>query len=164
MEPKDLQATETALFGAGCFWGVEETFRMTEGVVETSVGYAGGNTEHPTYEHVCSDKSGHAEVVQVLFDPMVIPYEKLLDVFFSSHNPTTRDRQGPDIGSQYRSVIFFTNAKQEMEARAKIEKLQTSGRWSSPIVTHVEAAPTFWPAEDYHQKYLLKQGRSSCHF
>jgi peptide-methionine (S)-S-oxide reductase len=129
MKPSSQSSTETALFGAGCFWGVEETFRVAAGVTETEVGYAGGKREHPTYEQVCSDATGHAEVVRVTFDPSVISYEKLLDIFFSSHNPTTRDRQGPDIGSQYRSVIFFTSSAQEKEARAKIATLEKSGRW-----------------------------------
>jgi peptide-methionine (S)-S-oxide reductase len=155
--------TETALFGAGCFWGVEEAFRTTLGVIGTAVGYAGGKEDHPTYEQVCSDLTGHAEVVEVKFDPKIISYDKLLNIFFTSHNPTTRNRQGPDIGSQYRSVIFFTTPAQEKEAHAKIAILEKSDRWSSPIVTHVEAAPTFWPAEEYHQKYLLKQGKTSCH-
>lgn len=142
---------------------MEEAFRTLPGVIQTTVGYAGGRREHPTYEQVCSDATGHAEVVRVEFDPTKISYEKLLDVFFSSHNPTTRNRQGPDIGSQYRSVIFFTDPKQEEIALNTIDRLSKEKRWSKPIVTEVIAAPAFWEAEDYHQQYLLKQGRSSCH-
>lgn len=156
-------ASETALFGAGCFWGVEETFRVLPGVLSTTVGYAGGRTEHPTYEQVCSDCTGHAEVVKVDYDPERISYEELLRVFFSSHNPTQKNRQGPDIGTQYRSVIFFTTPAQEKAAHAAVDYERQSGTWDRPIATLVEQAPTFWPAEDYHQKYLRKQGRSSCH-
>lgn len=164
MEPKKDAATDTALFGAGCFWGVEETFRTTIGVLETAAGYAGGKEDHPTYEQACSDVTGHAEVVQVTFDPTTTSYKKLLEIFFASHNPTLRNRQGPDIGSQYRSVIFFTTLAQEKLAHAMIETLEKEKRWSSPIVTEVSPAPVFWPAEDYHQKYLMKQRRTSCHF
>lgn len=153
---------EKATFGAGCFWGVEETFRQLKGVVSTAVGYEGGNTEKPTYRDVCTDETGHAEVVQVVYDPQVISYEKLLDVFWHSHNPTTLNRQGPDVGTQYRSVIFFHNSQQEKEARVSKEKIQKTG-YKSPIVTQILAAQTFWAAEDYHQQYLAKRGLSHCH-
>jgi peptide-methionine (S)-S-oxide reductase len=153
---------EKATFGAGCFWGVEETFSQLKGVVSTAVGYEGGNTEKPTYRDVCTDETGHAEVVQVTYDPQVISYEKLLDVFWHSHNPTSLNRQGPDIGTQYRSVIFFHNPQQEKAALASKEKLQKTG-YKSPIVTQIVSAQTFWVAEDYHQQYLAKRGLSHCH-
>jgi len=152
-----------ALFGAGCFWGVEESFRMLPGVHATSVGYAGGTTEQPTYEQVCSGFTQHAEVVRIEFDPKQISYAELVKKFFTLHNPTLRNRPGPDIGTQYRSVIFFSDSTQEKESRAEIEAQRQSGMWSAPIVTEVLPAPTFWPAEEYHQQYLKKQGRRSCH-
>ena len=154
---------ETATFGAGCFWGVEEAFRQMPGVIDTKVGYAGGTLEKPTYRDVCSDRTGHAEVVQVTFDPALISYRQLLDSFFSLHDPTTRNRQGPDVGSQYRSVVFFQTPEQEREARALVTELQSSGRFKRPIVTQIEPAPQFYEAEDYHQRYLQKQGLGSCH-
>lgn len=154
---------ETATFAAGCFWGVEETFRQTPGVVETTVGYLGGHTANPTYKDVCSDETGHAEVVQVTFDPSKVSYDKLLDVFWSAHDPTTLNRQGPDIGTQYRSAIFFHSPEQERQARASKEKLQASGKFRRPIVTEITPASTFYAAEDYHQKYLAKRGLSHCH-
>lgn len=154
---------EKATFGAGCFWGVEEAFRQMPGVIDTKVGYAGGTLENPTYRDVCSDRTGHAEVVQVTFDPALISYRQLLDSFFNLHDPTTRNRQGPDVGSQYRSVVFFHSPDQEREARALITQLQSSGRFKRPIVTQIEPAPQFYEAEDYHQRYLQKQGLGSCH-
>ena len=152
-----------AMFGAGCFWGVELVFQQTEGIEETAVGYAGGATENPTYEEVCADQTGHAEVVHVTFDPDKVSYEALLQVFFDNHNPTTHNRQGPDVGSQYRSVIFAFDAAQKAAARAAISALNESGKWPNPVVTEIEDAPTFWVAEDYHQKYLEKRGLNVCH-
>ena len=154
--------TEKATFGAGCFWGVESTFRSIEGVTDAAVGYAGGSTENPTYEDVCTDETGHAEVVQVEFDPSVVSYEKLLDVFWASHNPTTLNRQGPEVGKQYRSVIFYHSPEQRAAAEASKAALEKSGKFRSPIVTQIEAAPRFYRAEDYHQRYLEKRGRSHC--
>lgn len=156
-------ATRLAMFGAGCFWGVEEAFRQVEGVVSTAVGYAGGTLEHPTYEDVCSDRTGHAEVVQVEYDPQRVSYERLLEVFWGIHDPTTLNRQGPDVGTQYRSVIFYHDAEQGALARASKERLERSGRYARPIVTQIEPAPTFWRAEEYHQQYLAKRGQSACH-
>ncbi len=153
----------TATFGAGCFWGVEETFRTTEGVVETAVGYMGGSKPNPTYEDVCSDASGHAEVVQVTYDPERVTYEKLLQIFWENHNPTTLNRQGPDAGTQYRSAIFYHDASQKEVAERSKAELETSGKWSKPIVTEITEAKPFWRAEEYHQKYLQKRGESSCH-
>ena len=155
---------ETAMFGAGCFWGVEETFRQLPGVLETEVGYAGGSTENPTYEQVCSDATGHAEVVKIKFDPKKISYEKLLKTFFSSHNPTTLNYQGPDFGSQYRSAIFFFSDEQKKDAEKEKETQGKSGIWKKPIVTEITPAKPFYSAEDYHQKYLMKRGLGSCHF
>ena len=154
--------TEKATFGAGCFWGVEETFRNLKGVLSTSVGYAGGTKENPTYQDVCTDKTGHAEVVEVEFDPAQVSYDQLLDVFWSNHNPTTLNRQGPDVGTQYRSVIFYHSPEQEAAANASKEKLEKSGRFNRPIVTQIEPAPKFWRAEEYHQRYLQKRGQSHC--
>lgn len=154
---------ETATFGAGCFWGVEETFRQLPGVIETMVGYLGGHTKNPTYQDVCTDETGHAEVVQIQYDPAKVSYEQLLDVFWSSHDPTTVNRQGPDIGTQYRSAIFFHTPEQERVARASKDKMQASGKFRHPIVTEITPASTFYPAEDYHQKYLAKRGLSHCH-
>lgn len=154
--------TEKAIFGAGCFWGVEETFRNLKGVISTAVGYAGGTKNKPTYEDVCTDKTGHAEVVEVEFDPGQITYNELLDVFWSNHNPTTLNRQGPDVGMQYRSVIFYHSPQQKSVAEASKEKLAKSGKFNGPIVTQIEPAPKFWRAEEYHQRYLEKRGRSHC--
>lgn len=154
---------ETATFAAGCFWGVEETFRQVPGVVETTVGYLGGHTANPTYKDVCTDETGHAEVVQVTFDPSKVSYDKLLDVFWSAHDPTTLNRQGPDIGTQYRSAIFFHSSEQERQARASMEKMQASGKFRRPVVTEITPASTLFRAEDYHQKYLAKRGLSHCH-
>ena len=152
-----------ATFGAGCFWGVELAFSQNFGVTRTAVGYAGGNMPDPTYEMVCTGQSGHAEVVEVEYDPSKIEYSALLDLFWSIHDPTTLNRQGPDIGTQYRSAIFFHDAEQETSARTSVEKLQLSGKFPSPIVTEIAPAPQFYPAEDYHQKYLEKRGMKNCH-
>jgi len=154
--------TEKATFGAGCFWGVEENFRNLKGVLSTAAGYAGGTKENPTYEDVCSDKTGHAEVVQVEFDPSQISYDNLLDVFWSNHNPTTLNRQGPDVGTQYRSVIFYHSPEQKLAAEASREKLNSTGRFRQKVVTQIEPAPRFWRAEEYHQRYLQKRGQSHC--
>ena len=154
--------TEKATFGAGCFWGVEETFRNLKGVLSTAAGYAGGTKENPTYGDVCTDKTGHAEVVDVEFDPSQIDYDQLLDVFWSNHNPTTLNRQGPDIGTQYRSVIFYHSPEQETAAKASKAKVERSGRFNRSVVTQIEPAPKFWRAEEYHQRYLQKRSRSHC--
>ena len=149
---------EKATFGAGCFWGVEEAFRRIKGVVSTVVGYAGGKTENPTYKEVCTDKTGHAEVIQIEFDPSKITYDDLLAVFFQIHDPTTRNRQGPDVGSQYRSVIFYHSPKQKNSAEAYVQQLNLSGRFNGPIVTEILPAGPFYLAEEYHQKYHEKHG------
>ncbi|MFL6440051.1 MAG: peptide-methionine (S)-S-oxide reductase MsrA [Terriglobales bacterium] len=154
---------EKATFGAGCFWGVEESFRQLPGVSETEVGYLGGRTNNPSYKDVCADETGHAEVVQVTYDPAKISYEQLLDVFWSAHDPTTLNRQGPDVGTQYRSAIFFHSPEQERMARASKEKAQASGKFRRPVVTEITPASTFYRAEEYHQKYLAKRGVGHCH-
>lgn len=151
------------MFGAGCFWRVEEIFRKLPGVKETSVGYAGGTIENPTYEDVCSDRTGHAEVVQVSYDPKEISYEKLLNVFWENHNPTTPNRQGPDVGTQYRSVIFYHNDDQKNIAEKSKEELEKSGKFKNPIVTEIVDAKPFYKAEEYHQRYLQKRGLETCH-
>jgi peptide-methionine (S)-S-oxide reductase len=156
-------AIEKATFGAGCFWGVEARFSEISGVLDTAVGYEGGSLEHPTYKEVCTDRTGHAEVVQMTFDPARVSYEALLDAFFSLHDPTQLNRQGPDWGTQYRSVIFTENEQQAAAARAKIAELSASGSFRNPIATQVAPATTFWKAEEYHQKYLEKRGMVSCH-
>jgi peptide-methionine (S)-S-oxide reductase len=155
-------AMEKATFGAGCFWGVEATFRSVTGVKDAAVGYAGGKTENPTYEDVCSHGTGHAEVVQVEFDPAAVSYDRLLEVFWANHNPTTLNRQGPDVGDQYRSVIFYHSPEQQAAAEASKAQLDQSGRFKNPIVTVIQPAPTFYRAEDYHQRYLEKRGLSHC--
>lgn len=155
-------ASELATFGAGCFWGVEARFRQLPGVLDATAGYMGGQTPKPGYEAVCTGKTGHAEVVQVEYDPEQVSYEALLSLFFEMHNPTTLNRQGWDVGSQYRSVIFFHSESQHEAARHAIADLEESGRWQQPVVTQLEAAPEFWPAEEYHQRYLEKNGRGSC--
>ena len=152
---------ELATFGAGCFWSVEARFRAVEGVLEATSGYMGGQPE-PNYREVCTGTTGHAEVVQVQFDTEKVSYETLLALFFEMHNPTTLNRQGPDIGSQYRSAIFFHSPGQEKTALQAIETLDQSGRWPQPVVTEVEAAIPFWPAEEYHQRYLEKHGMGFC--
>ncbi len=154
---------EIATFGAGCFWGVEATFRQIPGVQETAVGYLGGTVPNPTYEDVCSDETGHAEVVQVTYDPSAVSYDKLLEVFWTSHDPTTLDRQGPDVGRQYRSAVFYHSPEQEAAARASKQRLEASGRFRRPIVTEITPASKFWRAEDHHQQYLEKRGLASCH-
>ncbi len=152
-----------ATFGAGCFWGVEAEFRRVKGVTATAVGYSGGLLKNPTYRDVCSDTTGHAEVVQVEYDPAVVPYDDLLNVFWENHDPTTLNRQGPDVGTQYRSAIFVHTPEQEAAARASKERLEESGRFRRPIVTQIEPAAEFWRAEEYHQQYLEKRGLASCH-
>ena len=154
---------EKATFGAGCFWGVEAAFRQIDGVISTAVGYSGGRTANPTYRDVCSDETGHAEVVEVEFDPAKVSYERLLDVFWENHDPTTLNRQGPDVGSQYRSAIFFHTPAQEATARESKARLEAAKRFRRPIVTEIEPAATFYRGEDYHQQYLEKRGLASCH-
>jgi peptide-methionine (S)-S-oxide reductase len=156
-------STEKATFAAGCFWGVEAAFREVPGVTATAVGYMGGSLENPTYPDVRTGRTGHAEVVQVEYDPARVGYEQMLDVFWASHDPTALNRQGPDVGTQYRSAIFFHTPEQQAAAQASKERLQASGRYPRPVVTAVTPAGTFWRAEDYHQKYLEKRGRSHCH-
>ncbi len=151
-----------ATFGAGCFWGVEARFREHPGVVDAAVGYMGGDLENPTYRQVCTGKSGHAEVVQVDYDESQTRYADLLVLFFNCHNPTTRNRQGPDIGSQYRSVIFVHNEAQANAASAAVLKASNSGRWEQSVVTEVVRAGTFWRAEEYHQQYLHKNAGRFC--
>jgi len=154
--------TEKATFAAGCFWGVEATFRQVPGVVDAAVGYTGGRTSNPTYEGVCTDETGHAEAVEVEFDPARTSYEKLLDVFWENHDPTQKDRQGPDVGTQYRSAIFFHSPEQQAAALASKARLEASGRLRRPIVTEIVPASTFWRAEEYHQRYLEKRGLAHC--
>ena len=153
---------ETATFAAGCFWGVEAAFRQLDGVISTQVGYIGGSVENPTYEQVCSGRTGHAEAVAVEYDPSRISYDELLNVFWENHDPTTLNRQGPDVGAQYRSAIFFHTPEQSAAARASKEKLEQSGKYKKPIVTEITAAPQFYRAEDYHQQYLEKRGVTHC--
>jgi len=152
--------TEKATFGAGCFWGVEIDFRNVPGVVDTAVGYEGGTLPNPTYEDVCSHTTGHAEVVQVEFDPDEVSYEQLLDVFWDAHDPTQVNRQGPDVGSQYRSVVFFHSPEQEEEALES--KARAQARFERPIATEIVPASDFWRAEEYHQQYLVKRGLATC--
>jgi peptide-methionine (S)-S-oxide reductase len=151
-----------ATFAAGCFWGIEAAFRKLDGVTSTRVGYTGGSVEDPSYGQVCSRKTGHAEAVEVTYESAQISYEDLLAVFWSSHNPRTRNRQGFDIGNQYRSAIFFHDPAQEAAAREAIERLDSAARFRKPIVTEVVPATTFWEAEQYHQQYLEKRGAASC--
>jgi peptide-methionine (S)-S-oxide reductase len=155
--------TQKATFGAGCFWGVEATFRQIPGVVSTRVGYAGGRTQNPSYKQVCYEDTGHAEVVEVVYDPAQVKYEDLLKVFWENHDPTTLNRQGPDVGEQYRSAIFFHDAAQEAAARKSMRELEAARVFSRPIVTEITPAAEFWEAEDYHQQYLEKRGMASCH-
>lgn len=155
--------TERVTFGAGCFWGVEVAFRQIRGVKDAAVGYMGGHVEQPTYEQVCTDRTGHAEVVDVEFDPGVISYEELLNVFWETHDPTQVNRQGPDVGRQYRSVIFYHSEAQREAAEASRQRLDESGRLRKPVATTVEPASSFWRAEEYHQRYLEKRGLASCH-
>ncbi len=154
---------QLATFAAGCFWGIEEAFRKIKGVKSTMVGYTGGRLENPTYEDVCTDKTGHAEAIQIQFDPSEVSYEKLLDVFWSIHDPTTMNRQGPDMGSQYRSMISFHTPEQEEIAKKSKEALERSGRFKNKIVTEILPALTFYKAEEYHQQYYMKRGGGSCY-
>jgi peptide-methionine (S)-S-oxide reductase len=155
---------EIATFGAGCFWGVEAAFQRVPGVTETAVGYSGGRTENPTYEDVCTDETGHAEVVQVTFDPAKVSFEQLLDVFWKIHDPTQVNRQGPDFGTQYRTAVFFHSPEQEAAVKKSLGALESSGRFKRPIATEITPAGKFYRAEEYHQKYLQKRGAASCHF
>jgi peptide-methionine (S)-S-oxide reductase len=154
---------EKATFAAGCFWGVEARFQQLPGVIATAVGYEGGLLASPTYQQVCTDRTGHAEAVEIDFDPSKISYQQLLDEFFALHDPTQLNRQGPDWGSQYRSVVFYRSPEQEKAAKETIARLTAEKRFSKPVVTQVVPAETFWRAEDYHQKYLEKRGAVSCH-
>jgi peptide-methionine (S)-S-oxide reductase len=152
--------TQKATFAGGCFWQVEADFRNVEGVTKTKAGYTGGDLEDPSYEQVCTDRTGHAEAVEVEFDPDQVSYEQLLAVFFSSHDPTQLNRQGPDVGTQYRTAIFVHDDDQELTAKEFIERIRD--RYPRPVVTEIVRAPTFWPAEEYHQRYLEKRGQASC--
>src|SRR5579862_1772776 len=152
-----------AIFAAGCFWGVEATFRQIPGVLSTRVGYTGGDFANPSYKDVCTDRTGHAEAVEVEYDPTKVSYEKLLDVFWENHDPTQLNRQGPDWGNQYRSAIFFTSPDQQAAAQASKEELDKSHRYSKPVVTQIVPASTFYEAEEYHQQYLEKKGLATCH-
>jgi peptide-methionine (S)-S-oxide reductase len=154
---------ELATFGAGCFWGVEVAFRNVPGVKDAKVGYLGGTLSNPTYRDVCTGRTGHAEVVQVEYDPMQVTYDRLLDVFWENHDPTTLNRQGPDVGTQYRSAIFYHSPEQKRAAEESKSRLEASGRLRRAIVTEITAASTFYEAEDYHQRYLEKRGLASCH-
>jgi peptide-methionine (S)-S-oxide reductase len=154
---------EKATFGGGCFWGVEVAFRQIPGVTATQVGYMGGSLENPTYKDVCTDRTGHAEVVEVTFDPAKVSYEDVLKVFWTCHDPTQINRQGPDVGTQYRSVIFYHSPEQQAAAVASKEKLERSGAFKRPIATQIIPATDFWRAEEYHQQYLEKRGLASCH-
>jgi peptide-methionine (S)-S-oxide reductase len=161
--PSKDQSMEKATFAAGCFWGVEAAFRQVPGVTDATVGYTGGHTDDPTYKQVCSDRTGHAEAVEVVFDPAKVSYERLLEVFWQMHDPTTLNRQGPDVGSQYRSAIFYHTPAQRAAAEASRDRLAQSGKHRRPIVTEIVSAPTFWRAEEYHQRYFEKHGGASCH-
>src|SRR5436305_5520911 len=154
---------EKATFGAGCFWGVEAAFRQIKGVISTSVGYSGGSLQNPSYRDVCTGRTGHAESVEVVYDPARVSYDDLLRVFWENHDPTQLNRQGPDWGPQYRSAIFYHTPEQEAEAKLSKAKLEKSGRFKKPIVTQIVPAVTFHPAEDYHQQYLEKRGMATCH-
>ena len=149
---------EKAIFGAGCFWGVESAFREVPGVTEVASGYAGGNTEYPSYKEVCTGTTGHAEVVEVEFDPERVSFDQLLEVLWNAHDPTTPNRQGPDMGSQYRSAVFFHNPEQQAAAEASVKRLTVSGRFANPVVTEITPAPRFYRAEEYHQRYFEKHG------
>src|SRR5207249_6478014 len=154
---------DKATFGAGCFWGVEAAFRQVKGVLSTAVGYSGGHRDNPTYKDVCSGRTGHAEVVEVEYDPSQVSYDDLLKVFWDNHDPTTMNRQGPDAGAQYRSAIFYHSPEQQAAAAASKEARQANGEYRRPIVTEIVPAATFWKAEDHHQQYLEKRGLSHCH-
>jgi peptide-methionine (S)-S-oxide reductase len=153
-----MTETKKATFAAGCFWGVESSFRQLDGVIDVTVGYTGGHVRNPTYEMVCSDRSGHAEAVEIEFDPSVVSYETLLEVLWEIHDPTTLNRQGPDFGSQYRSAIFYHDAEQQKAAEESKERLDASGHFEDPIVTEIVPASTFYPAEEYHQRYYERMG------
>ena len=155
--------TQTATFGAGCFWGVEAAFRQIKGVKATAAGFMGGTLDNPTYEDVCYRKTGHAEVVEVEYDPALVSYDELLAVFWENHDPTTLNRQGPDVGEQYRSAIFYHTPEQQAAAEASKQQLEREARYRRPIVTEIIPAATFYKAEDYHQQYLEKRGLSTCH-
>ena len=155
--------SETAIFAAGCFWGVQNYFDQVPGVLETEVGYIGGHVDRPTYEMVCSHTTGHAEGTKVIFDPSKVSYDELLKQFFRMHDPTQLNRQGPDVGDNYRSAIFYLNDEQKKLAQAKIDQLNKSGVYKKPVVTSLEKAGHFWPAEEYHQKYTEKTGIGACH-
>ena len=154
---------QKATFAAGCFWGVEATFRQIPGVISTRVGYIGGKTENPTYKEVCTDRTGHAEAVEVEFDPSKVAYNDLLQVFWENHDATQVNRQGPDWGTQYRTAIFYHSPEQQAEAEASKQALEEAHRYAKPIATQIVPAVTFYPAEDYHQQYLEKRGLASCH-
>lgn len=154
---------EKATFAAGCFWGVEQTFREVSGVIDAASGYTGGQKENPTYQEVCTDETGHAEAVEVIFDPEKVSYDTLLKIFWENHNPTQLNHQGPDFGSQYRSAIFYHSDSQKAQAEASKVALSESGKFRSPIVTVIEPAATFYRAEEYHQRYLEKRGLANCH-
>jgi peptide-methionine (S)-S-oxide reductase len=156
-------SVKIASFAAGCFWGVEARFREARGVLDAVSGYMGGHTEQPTYKQVCAGDSGHAEAVQVTFDDEKITFSELLNLFFDMHNPTTLNRQGPDFGSQYRSAVFWHDEEQRDATEQKISEVNASGKWSDPVVTQLSKADTFWPAEEYHQRYLEKHGGGFCH-
>ena len=164
MEKNDtLKISKIATFGAGCFWGVEAAYRQIPGVLSTRVGYLGGTMQNPTYRDVCSGRTGHAEVVEVTYDPSRLTYDDLLTVFWENHDPTTLNRQGPDVGEQYRSAIFYHDDEQKAAAEASKEERDGSGKYRRPIVTEITPASTFYEAEDYHQQYLEKRGLASCH-
>jgi peptide-methionine (S)-S-oxide reductase len=156
--------SEIATFAAGCFWGIEAKFRMIPGVEDAAVGYSGGHTENPSYKEVCTDRTGHAEVVQVTFDQAKLSYEKLVEAFWNMHDPTQVNRQGPDFGTQYRTAIFFHSPEQEAIAKKSKAALEASGKFRQPIATEITKAGPFWRAEEYHQRYLEKRGAASCHF
>lgn len=156
--------SEIATFGAGCFWGIEAAFRRVPGVLDAVVGYSGGHMQNPTYKDVCTDETGHAEVVQVSYDPAKVTYEQLLDAFWQMHDPTQVNRQGPDFGSQYRTAIFFHSLEQEAAAKKSKAALDASGKFRRPIATEITPAGPFYRAEEYHQHYLEKRGAASCHF
>ncbi|TDX52081.1 peptide-methionine (S)-S-oxide reductase MsrA [Orenia marismortui] len=153
---------EKATFAAGCFWGVQALFDKIDGVISTTVGYIGGETENPTYKEVCTDTTGHAEAIEINFNPSKISYDKLLDIFWQNHNPTTLNRQGADLGTQYRSAIFYHNQTQKESAIKSKEVLENSNKYKDPIVTEITSTTNFYPAEEYHQKYLAKRGKNSC--
>ena len=159
----DKSILREAMFGAGCFWGVQYDFDQVKGVIETEVGYAGGHTENPTYKNVCTDKTGHAEVVYLKYDEKLVTYNELLKIFWEMHDPTTMNQQGPDIGSQYRSVIFYHDNEQKEKADKSKEELDKSGRYKNPVVTEIVLASKFYRAEEYHQKYFEKTGQKVCH-